>query len=335
MIRKALSVAGIALLAASTLLADFSYQESSKITGGAIAGMMKVAGVFSRDAREPMVSTVAVKGDRMVRHARDHVQIMDLSSDTITMIDMQKKTYTVMTFAEMKQSMEQAMQKMQSSKKPENADMQFKVSASATGNTKNISGFDAKEMVVKIAMEGSDQKTGERGAMVVTSHVWVAANVPGYEEVRDFQKRMAAKLAWTPGSNTFMADPNIAKGMAEAYKEISKLDGVPVLTVTSMGAEGTAPADGAVPAAQPQQETPKPTIGGALGGALGGRFGLGRKKQDQSQQQTASSGNAGGGSASLIDLTSESSNFSTAAIDSAQFEVPAGFKKIDSPMLKK
>ena len=53
-------------LAGSSLLADFTYQETSTITGGMMMSMMSVAGVFSKQAREPIQSTIAVKGDRMV-----------------------------------------------------------------------------------------------------------------------------------------------------------------------------------------------------------------------------------------------------------------------------
>src|ERR1700674_4325287 len=90
------------------LLADFSYEESTKITGGAMAGVMKFAGAFSKQAREPLQSTVAVKGNRMLHGNKERASVIDLDSETIY----QKKTYSVMTFAEMKQAMEQAMQRM-------------------------------------------------------------------------------------------------------------------------------------------------------------------------------------------------------------------------------
>src|SRR2546421_12670875 len=69
MLRRVVTIAGIAALASGTLLADFTYQETSTITGGAIASMMKVVGVFSKQAREPIQSTVSVKGDRMVHRS--------------------------------------------------------------------------------------------------------------------------------------------------------------------------------------------------------------------------------------------------------------------------
>src|SRR5690349_9976049 len=54
MVRKSVTVAGVLALSAGAAFADFSYQETSTITGGAIAGMLKVVGVFSKTAREPI-----------------------------------------------------------------------------------------------------------------------------------------------------------------------------------------------------------------------------------------------------------------------------------------
>ena len=83
MIRHIVTVTGIMTLAASSALADFSYHEKSTITGGMMAGMMKVVGVFSKQAREPIEAQVSVKGDRMVTRSNTHTSIIDLSSETI------------------------------------------------------------------------------------------------------------------------------------------------------------------------------------------------------------------------------------------------------------
>src|SRR5262245_4636724 len=94
------------------LLADFSYEQSSKMTGGALAEMMKVAGAFSRQAREPIRSTVAIKGNRMAHLSNSHTTIIDLDKETITQINPQKKTYSVLTFAEMAEAMQRMAEKM-------------------------------------------------------------------------------------------------------------------------------------------------------------------------------------------------------------------------------
>jgi len=327
-------IAGIVILTAFPLMADFSYQETSTITGGMMMSMMKVAGVFSKQAREPIVSNVSVKGDRMVHRGNNHASIIDLGTQTITTIDFQKKQYSVLTFDEMKQAMEQMAQKMKPNEKGE---MHFKVSGEATGKTRQVAGFNAKEMIMRMEMEGTDAKSGQKGGMTVTTDMWIAQGVPGYQEVRDFHRRMAEKLNWNPGGNMFMQNPEVSQGMAEVYKEIAKLDGVPVENIITMNPAGMPPPEsGAAPPPQ-QQQAPqeKPSIGGALGGALGGRFGLGKKKNADPPPQTSSSASGGGpSSGSLLEMTTVSSGFSSNPVDESAFAVPSGFKKVDSEMKK-
>jgi len=329
--KKLAIIAGAAALAASPLLADFSYQETSTITGGAIMGMLKVVGVFSKQAREPIVSTISIKGDRMMHKSNTHASIIDLNSQTITTIDFQKKQYSVMTFDEMKQMLEQMQQKMKE-KNSDKAEVKFKVSANSTGKTKQASGFDAKELIMKMEMEGTDKESGQKGAMNITSDMWIAQGVPGYQEVRKFHQRMAEKLNWTPGGNMFMQNPQVVEGMAEVYKEMSKLDGVPVEQFITMGGTGQPGEAGAQPQQQ-QQSQEKPSLGGALGGALGGHFGLGRKKSSsdapQQQQQQQDSSNAGQGAGTLLEMRTVMDSFNSNPVSDSLFEIPAGFKKVE------
>lgn len=329
--RKIAGIAGIIALGAAPLMADFTYQETSTITGGAMLSMLKVAGVFSKQAREPIVSTVSVKGDRMLHKSNTHATVIDLGSQTITTIDFQKKQYSVMTFDEMKQALEQMSQKM---KQKDGAEVKFKVSADATGKTKQAAGFAAKELIMKMEMEGTDQKSGQKGGMTVTTDMWIAQGVPGYQEVRAFYKKMGEKLNWTPGGNMFMANPEVSKGMAEVYKEMAKLDGVPVEQFITMGAAGqpTAGAGGGEVRSQQQQA---PQEKPSLGGMLGGRFGLGKKKNADPPPESADAPAQGGGSAgSLMEMNTVMSGFNSNPVDEGVFAAPAGFKKVDSDLKK-
>jgi hypothetical protein len=328
-------------VAALQLPADFTYRETTTITGGAMLSMMKVVGVFSKQAREPVQSTVSVKGDRMVHRSQQHATVIDLAAQTVTTIDMQRKTYTVMTFEEYRRMMEQMSQKMHQSQ-DQGGKMEFKVSATEPGNTKEIAGYQTKEMVLRMEMQATDQKSGQQGSMVISSDIWLAPSVAGYQEVRAFYTRMGEKLAFNPGGGMFASSPEASKNMGELYKEIGKLDGIPVLQTISMGVPGQ-PGSGDASAQpgsggqqqQQQQPAARPSLGGALGGALGGKFGLGRKKQQQddqsstgqqSQQQQQGNGNPG----SLMEATTEMSGFSSEPVDDSTFAVPAGFKKVEN-----
>lgn len=98
----------------TALHADFSYKETTQITGGALVAMMKMAGTFSKQARqagEPVVSTVTVQGNRMVRSNAMRTEIVDLDNETITTIDHTRKQYTTMTFEQMRQQIDAAIKK--------------------------------------------------------------------------------------------------------------------------------------------------------------------------------------------------------------------------------
>lgn len=325
---KRIAVGGVlALAGASILTADFSYQETSTITGGAIASVMKVASVFSKSVGAPIRSTVLLKGNKMMHRSENSATLIDLDAQTFTTIDFQKKTYSVMTFDQMRQAMEDAMKKAKSSK-DQSADVNFKVSLDNTGKTRQVSGLDAKEAVLRMEMQGTDKKSGESGAMYITNDLWIAPVGAGYAEVRDFERRMAEKITWTASGNMFMAQPEVANGMASAAKEIAKIDGIPVLQVMSMGATPQTPnpdAADAKPAPAEEPKTEKQGMGGALG-RLGGIGGFGRKKAEpQPEQSTAAPG-------SMLEMRTEMTNFSNTSIDDAQLAIPAGFKKIETKM---
>jgi hypothetical protein len=273
----------------------------------------------------------------------------------MTEINFPKKTYSVVTFAEMKQAMEDAMQRMKNApqqqsqqKDPQQTDVktEFKMDIKETGQSKEIAGLQAKEMILTMQIEGTDQKSGNKGAMVVTSDMWLAKKIPGYDEVRDFYTRMAAKMAWgapdMSGMNAAMGRPDMARAIENMRKEGAKMEGIPVLNVMKVGgtAEGQPDASDSQTTSQQstQQSKPKPDLGSVLGGKLGGFGGFGRKKkQDEPVQSSSAPPPAGNtsGSASLIEMTTETSGFSNAPVDPSKFSPPAGFKKVDSEMTKR
>ena len=342
MARRILAIATLGVWGVTCSWADFRYEQSTKLTGGLARGMMKFAGAFSKKAREPIRTSVLVKGDRMANVTGDTAQVIDLETETITDINFEKKTYSVVSFAQMAQVLEQAADKLKSQKEAEKVDVNFKVSLKDTGQTRQIAGKDTRQMVLTMEMAGTDTSSGREGSMVVTAEMWLGPKLAGYEEVSRFNQRMAQKLAWRPGSDMFAAgSSDIVKGMAEVSKEAAKLEGVPVLQVIKMGAKvegGERPSD--QPAAQ-RTEPEKPSITGALGGlrGLGGLGGFRRKKKAESQQpeekpseqrETATSDSAG----LLLEMTTELAGFSAAPVDASKFEVPAGFRQVESGNVK-
>jgi hypothetical protein len=260
-------------------------------------------------------------------------------------------------------------QKMSQQKGAENTNLQFSAKVTPTDKTRVVSGFNTKQTIVTLTMEGTDTKSGNKGAMDFTMDMWMAPNIPGYEEVRGFYQRMGQKLAWNPSTGAMAAMmAQHAKGMSELMKEMSKLEGVPVLQITRLGGAGTGmPSDADIAAAQQQaqadqaQQTPAPTAQeaagqaaagaaasragrlGGLAGSLGGFGGFGRKKKTEepppaappaAASQPSAAPAAAGSPASLMEMTTELTSFSSAPVDGSKLQVPPGFKQVEHEMAK-
>jgi hypothetical protein len=334
-------------LSAAALKADFTYQQTSQMTGGAMYNMLHNLPV-ARRSTDPTVSTVIVKGNRMATINKDTASVIDLDKETITNIDFGKKQYSVVTFAQMKKAMEDALARNQARNTKSDAEMKFKVSSKATGQTKTINGLSAKEMIVNIETEVTDTKSNQSGSMNIITDSWLAT-VPGYDEAKNFYIRMGEKMGYLFGSGmsgmAAQAQPGMLRGFAEVSKEMAKVDGVPILQVTKMGGanmDATASSSGQQQAPAPQaQQQNNPSVGGSVAGAALGRVpglgGFGRnrnKKEDQPQQQSQAPASGSADNGVLIETTTELSSFSNAPADTSKFEVPAGFKQVENPMAR-
>lgn len=330
---------------------DVSYDETTRITGGSVVGMMKVASVFSKDARkldQPMTTTILIKGNRMARVSQDHTEITDLDAETITHIDKLKREFSVVTFAQMKQAMEQALEKAkskpvaktdggaatQTNKQDPNAnvDVSFDAHARPTGATKRIAGVDANEMILTLAMNGKDKTSGQEGALAITNDMWMAPDLPGYEEVRNFNEKFAKKMGSVMSSGTDFSKLTQQVAASDAMKalgkEMSQVKGVPVLQVMRMGVTANGqplPAASEAPlpekssmtgndagsdvtksaaqeaAAQETSSRVRGAVGSSLGsaiGGLGGFSGFGKKKKKDSGQDSSTNSSQNTSSAS-------------------------------------
>jgi len=357
--------------------ADVSYQETTQITGGSLMGMLKLAGAFSSQAKQanaPMTSTVALHGNRMVRSNPHTTEIIDLDQQNMTFIDHDKHTYSVVTFQQMQQAMADAAAKAKAQSKDSansnnasGAQMSFNAHVSSNGTTRSIDGRDAKEALLTVTMiANATDGSNAKGGMAATSEMWMVSDVPGQEELRAFNQRMAKELAMdtTIGqmSGLLSAQPGGAQALADLKKEAAKMSGFPVLQVTRVGVS----ADGqplAAPSVAPMAQSKSEGSGagkvagevatdtgtqvasdqvsklGSFGRALGGS-GMGalmRHKPSSSSTTAAPASNNSGDAATagvLLESQTETGNFSTAPADPNSFQIPAGYKEVTSPMVR-
>jgi hypothetical protein len=326
--------------------ADFHYSETSKMTGGSMMAMMKTLGAFGGKASQltkPMLSEHYLKGNKLrTDHSDGRIQIIDLDGRRFINIDTKKKTYSELTFDELKAAMKKAQENAQkkASEKNPGAKMNVKVSVTAGQGTREILGKTTHEVKARIEMEtqvpdsAEAKHHGQGGSMITTTDSWVAAGIAGHEELLRFYQRMAKEIDWVPPSSIQM-DPQVSKSMAELQKNQSAFKGMPLLSFVSMSMEGmegaAAPAASESRRSSARESTPT-TPGGAAIKGLGGLFGKHKQKekekeaaeaQDSKNPPPASNPNA------LMEMTMEVTAFSGDALPASLFAVPAGYKQIE------
>jgi hypothetical protein len=329
-------VLGLVAVSAHSLKADVKTDQKTLVKFEGILG--KVVGIFGgKAAREGVRTSVAVKGDRMASMSDSTGQIVDLREEKIYDVDIKKKTYKVITFAELRRQLEEAQKKaaeeakkaqaeaktaqQQPAQSTEGKQIEVDFDLKESGQKKNVNGFDTKEIVMTIAMREKGKKLEESGGMVLTSNIWMGERVPAMREIVDFEIRYAKAIAGpmiTGASADEMASamamyPMMKDAIARARAESVKLDGTAILTTTIIEAVKSAEQVAAEAQQQGSQSSSPTSIGGLIGG-------LARRRSNNNNAQAAS------GRVTVMTTTSEVLKIATSVAD-ADLGIPAGFKE--------
>src|SRR3984885_5080993 len=283
----------IALLTGGVLMhsfafADVSYQETTQITGGSLTGMLKMAGAFSSQAKQmeaPVTSTVMIHESPMVQSNPHTTEIIDLDAETITFIDHDKRTYSMVTFQQMQQQMAKAASQAKGAK-TDGSQMSFSAHITSNGATRQIDGQTAKESLLTLTMVANSSDNNTKAGMAATSEMGLIPDAPGMDEMRRFNERLAKELAVDMGasamSSLLAAQPGGAQALDELKKESGKVSGLPVLQVTRVGVttDGqplAAPSVAPLPQSQSQDQ-------GSTAGAVGKEVAAGTATQEAESQ---------------------------------------------------
>jgi hypothetical protein len=314
-------------------------------------------GMFSKQASQamkPVTTTHYIKGDRLRMDSSDgQIQIIDLAGRRIIQIDTQKRTYTEMTFDEMKAALqtahEQAQQQLdkQPKQKDVNANVNAKITVTPGTGSRQIQGLTANEMKVQIDMEiqAQTQDSGQSsappsgpvsGTISTSIDSWVAPSVPGYQEVGEFFQRMAKEIDWVPPSNIHL-DPRVSQSMDEVQKNQSAFKGFPLLQYMSMtmagqqgpsGNAADANSSGSSAKSSPSSSDTPTSMSGAMVKGLGGLFGKKKNKDEASPDANSQNPPPPSTPGSLIEMTIEVTSYSNSALDASLFDVPAGYTRV-------
>ena len=277
---------------ASTMVAraDFSYTQTRKSAQGAAAAGDAITRHF-------------LKGQKMKVDSGKSASIFDFDAQTVTMMDNERKTYTVTPFSEL-------------GKKLPQTEMSAKLDVKETGQKKNVNGFNASEVVMTIAVEGGPAAAqGKSPAMKMQMEMdmWLSSEVPGAQELRAFYQKNSARFPWAAlggGGNAGMQ-----QAIVEMQKKMASIGGVPVMQITRMKTLGNEAQAAQMQAGMEQARA---------------RFEEMKKQGGQqaaiAEQALARMGGRSGGA--LFEVTMESSGFSTSSIPDSVFAIPGDYKKV-------
>jgi hypothetical protein len=324
----------LVLACASAASADVKSKQRTQVKfEGMLGKMMNMFG--GKGAKEGVINTVAVKGNRKLTMNDSSGELIDLDAERIYTIDAKGKSYKVQTFAEFRKQFEEAQDKARDAaasskdagdKKADAASPQFEIDVDVkkTGQEKSINGETCRQFITTITMRQKGKTLEQGGGMVVTSDSWLGPKNPAMQEQAAFQQRFVKQLFGREGA-TFARDlmsamamyPGLQEGMARMQKEAAKMDGTAWLTVVTI--DSVATAEQAQAKASNEQSG-----GGGLGGLAGGMFG--RKKKAEEQPKAGQPAGGPNTRSTLMTSTTELLGIDT-SVSGPDVDIPAGFKQ--------
>ena len=290
--------------------ADASYQETTQITGGQLVDMAKSVPFAQKKIAalmQPSSSLLMLHGNQLASVSTSSTQIIDLDRETLTHIDNDKKTYTVTTFAQMRQAMQEMPKKIaqaktsapsQAAAAPSSEDpasqikVTFDVSVTDTGATKVVNGLMAQEYLLSVKAHITDPNAapGDTGSMTYSdvTDIWTVPEPPQMKEIDAFYARYAAKMMQgvdltalfqslkpeigaSSRAPLFAAQPGMGQAFGEMTKkmavELQKIKGVRVLEITRFGGEAMVVSPGVIPPAPAPQSHSNADLVGKAAGA--------------------------------------------------------------------
>jgi hypothetical protein len=320
----------ILALTAGPALAEVKTREKTHVSLGGMMG--KMFNLFGgKAAKEGVVGTTAVKGNRKATINESTGQIIDLSEEKIYDLDMKKKTYEVTTFEELRRRMREARERAEKdaakeqgkeekqAEKEKEPEKQYEVDfdVKETGQKKQLAGYDTHEVIMTITVREKGKTLEDGGGVVMTADSWLGPKIAALNELADFDMRYWKQLQG-PEAMGMSAEqlatviamfPGVKQGMERMQKEGPKLQGTPLAVTTKV--EGVKSKEQT--ASQQQEDTPK-TPGG-----LAGRFMRKVAKKDDNES-------AAGNRAMIFTSEHEVQEVQT-SVSAADLAIPEGFKE--------
>jgi hypothetical protein len=306
-------------LSAAPAYADVKTRDKGQVKfEGMLGTMMRMFG--GKALADGIVSTNAVKGNRKATFNDSTGRIVDLAEEKIYEIDMKKKSYTVVTFDQVRQKIREAQERAAKEAKeapkegepaqPSGSEKQVEIDfdVKETGQTRSVAGYDAKQVIMTITVREKGKTLDESGGLVLTADSWLGPEIPEMKELAEFEMKYWKAIA--PETALVSAEqmaaiaamyPLIKPAIDRMNQEKGSLNGTPLATVMTF--------DAVKSKAQLEQQS-KDSGGGGLSGMLARKM---MKKDDRPR-------------ATIFTMTTETLEIAK-NVEPADIDIPAGFKQ--------
>jgi hypothetical protein len=285
---RTVATVGLALAVSSFGEAGVKTEEKTRVQlGGPLGGMLSLFG-GGKAAKEGIVTSTAVVGERRLVKGGDAGQIVDLAEEKIYDLDLKKKTYTVTSFAELKQRFEDERAKaeaeaektrqQQAAKQPGKdasaPEFQVDFEASRTAEKREIAGHEARLVILRATVHEKGRSVQQAGGLLIRNDLWLTPKLAELDELEAWNRRYAQKMAEVYGvaagaasvqqmATLFAMYPGAQAAMQKLRAETEKVDleGTAVSTTLTLTAIKTAEQ---VAAAEKQGQKADTGIGGLL-----------------------------------------------------------------------
>lgn len=313
------------------------YRSTTSMNLGALGRMARLFGKEIENQSE----TIAISGERQRTDADNQSTIIDLDTGNFVTLDHERRQYSVWSFDEMMQRMDEAVAEMEkqaeapaaqpqteqrSDEQDVEADVEFDMSVDRTGRKETINGAPSEQVLLTIradfdvrSTDESGQEESVQGTTYALVDSWTSSELAGIETINDFQRRMAGQMAAdlqaseTGASISAMGlDPRMGELMKEAGEELEALDGMVVRSTMHLVL---------VPEGQELdvEAVLNPTDAGGDAGALEQMAANAEAEGDASPTQQFT----------LLRVTTQVSDLQIEPLPDDYFEVPADYKKVD------
>tara|TARA_R110002110_G_scaffold406421_1_gene626477 strand:- start:311041 stop:312201 length:1161 start_codon:yes stop_codon:yes gene_type:complete len=201
--------AAVALGSAMPSFADISYAQRVSIeAAGGMSLFASDAEILTQIAedRSRTESRVQMKSRlaRMFAGSGDTATIVRLDKQLIWDLDLDKKQYTQMSFAQAREQLEAAMKSMQDAQSSGGGSLpvseedcswsEADLSVEHPRGTEKVADIKTKKHIVRMQQSCTDRDTGKTCDMTWMLEAWMAKKVPGEKEVQRFHQQYAQAM---------------------------------------------------------------------------------------------------------------------------------------------